>query len=62
MASTPSQLLIVCPHCCHAMTEQEGQLRCRSCQVAWPLPAWQGSAPPGEVPPASSRPQIHAAA
>lgn len=43
MASTPSQLLIVCPHCCHAMTEQEGQLHCRSCHVVWPLPAWQGS-------------------
>ena len=42
MASTPSTLLIVCPHCSHAMSEQDHQLRCGTCRVAYPVPVMHG--------------------
>jgi uncharacterized Zn finger protein (UPF0148 family) len=39
MASTThTSLLIVCPHCGHALTGSSGTLACGTCHVAWPLP------------------------
>jgi hypothetical protein len=39
MASTThTSLLIVCPHCGHALTGSGGTLECGTCHVAWPLP------------------------
>lgn len=59
MASTPSQMLIVCPHCCHAMTEQAGQLQCHACRVVWPLPVWHGTSTDARS--KALRPDRHAA-
>jgi hypothetical protein len=50
MASTPSHLLIVCPHCCHAMVADGGRLHCSTCHTVWVPPAWLDHADPIERP------------
>ena len=38
-STTQAPLLIVCPHCGHALTGSGGTLECGTCHVAWPLPS-----------------------